>query len=204
MTGGWENFQDIDVPLRGVPKQATELFLVFKGGEGALYDIDDFELSNSAPDRTAKRVLVFSKTAGFRHDAIPEGVAALKELGASSNITVDATEEAGQFTTSNLARYDAVVFLSTTGDVLNADQQKAFENYIATGGGYMGVHAAADTEYDWAFYGGSSGPTSPGTPRSSPSPCASRITSTRPPPTWMMPGSAPTSCTTTAPTRVTR
>ncbi|MEV6784056.1 ThuA domain-containing protein [Streptomyces sp. NPDC051098] len=154
VTGGWDTFQDIDVPLRAVPKKTTELFLVFKGGAGALYDIDDFELSNSAPDRTAKRVLVFSKTAGFRHDSIPTGVAALKELGKSSNITVDATEEAGQFTTSNLARYDAVAFLSTTGDVLNADQQKAFENYVATGGGYMGIHAAADTEYDWKFYGG--------------------------------------------------
>ncbi|MFB8036488.1 ThuA domain-containing protein [Streptomyces sp. NPDC056004] len=154
VTGAWDNFQDIDVPLRGVPTTSTELFLVFKGGAGALYDIDDFELSNSAPDKTAKRVLVFSKTAGFRHDAIPDGIAALKELGKDSNITVDATETAGQFTTSNLARYDAVVFLSTTGDVLNTDQQKAFENYVATGGGYMGVHAAADTEYDWAFYGG--------------------------------------------------
>ncbi|THA79440.1 DUF1080 domain-containing protein [Streptomyces sp. A0642] len=154
VTGGWETFQDVDVPLRGAPKKATELFLVFKGGEGALYDVDDFELSHTPPDKTAKRVLVFSKTAGFRHDAIPEGIAALKELGKGSNITVDATEEAGQFTTSNLARYDAVVFMSTTGDVLNADQQKAFENYIATGGGYMGVHAAADTEYDWSFYGG--------------------------------------------------
>ncbi|MFE6129864.1 ThuA domain-containing protein [Streptomyces sp. NPDC056437] len=154
VTGSWDTFQDIDVPLRAVPKKTTELFLVFKGGAGALYDVDDFELSNSAPDRTAKRVLVFSKTAGFRHDSIATGVAALKELGKSSNITVDATEEAGQFTTSNLARYDAVAFLSTTGDVLNADQQKAFENYVATGGGYMGIHAAADTEYDWKFYGG--------------------------------------------------
>ncbi|WP_371655624.1 MULTISPECIES: ThuA domain-containing protein [unclassified Streptomyces] len=154
VTGGWETFQDIDVPLRGAPSKATELFLVFKGGAGALYDVDDFELSSSAPDRTAKRVLVFSRTAGFRHDSIPDGIAALKELGATSGITVDATEEAAQFTTSNLARYDAVVFLSTTGDVLSGDQQSAFENYIATGGGYMGVHAAADTEYDWAFYGG--------------------------------------------------
>ncbi|NUK03503.1 ThuA domain-containing protein [Streptomyces lunaelactis] len=154
VTGSWDTFQDIDVPLRAVPKKTTELFLVFKGGDGALYDVDDFELSNSAPDRTAKRVLVFSKTAGFRHDSIPAGVAALKELGASSNITVDATEEAAQFTTSNLARYDAVVFLSTTGDVLGAEQQKAFENFITTGGGYVGVHAAADTEYDWPFYGG--------------------------------------------------
>ncbi|MFE7773468.1 ThuA domain-containing protein [Streptomyces sp. NPDC057445] len=154
VTGGWETFQDIDVPLRGVPKKTTELFLVFKGGAGALYDVDDFELSSTPVDRTAKRVLVFSRTAGFRHDSIPAGVVALKELGKTSNITVDATEEAAQFTTGNLARYDAVVFLSTTGDVLNAEQQKAFENYVATGGGYMGVHAAADTEYDWEFYGG--------------------------------------------------
>ncbi|MER7818901.1 ThuA domain-containing protein [Streptomyces sp. NPDC096153] len=154
VTGGWETFQDIDVPLRAVPRKTTELFLVFKGGAGALYDVDDFELSSTPVDRSAKRVLVFSKTAGFRHDSIPSGIAALKELGTGSNITVDATEEAGQFTTSNLARYDAVVFLSTTGDVLNAEQQKAFENYVSTGGGYMGVHAAADTEYDWTFYGG--------------------------------------------------
>ncbi|MFG3505070.1 ThuA domain-containing protein [Streptomyces sp. NPDC047821] len=154
VTGNWETFQDIDVPLRSVPRRTTQLFLVFKGGAGALYDVDDFELSNTPVDRTAKRVLVFSRTAGFRHDSIPAGIAALKELGATSNITVDATETAAQFTTSNLARYDAVVFLSTTGDVLNAEQQKAFENYVATGGGYVGVHAAADTEYDWEFYGG--------------------------------------------------
>ncbi|MFJ2171912.1 ThuA domain-containing protein [Streptomyces sp. NPDC087851] len=154
VTGGWETFQDIDVPLRSVPKKTTELFLVFKGGSGALFDVDDFQLSNAVPGKTEKRVLVFSKTAGFRHDSIAEGVTALKELGKTTGITVDATEEAGQFTTNNLARYDAVVFLSTTGDVLSADQQKAFENYVATGGGYMGVHAAADTEYEWEFYGG--------------------------------------------------
>ncbi|MGW0775639.1 ThuA domain-containing protein [Streptomyces sp. NPDC002835] len=154
VTGGWETFQDIDVPLRGVPGKTTKLFLVFKGGAGALYDVDDFKLSDTPVDRKAKRVLVFSRTAGFRHDSIPAGVAALKELGRSGDITVDATEAAGQFTAANLARYDAVVFLSTTGDVLNADQQKAFEEYVAAGGGYMGVHAAADTEYEWEFYGG--------------------------------------------------
>ncbi|AXG81230.1 ThuA domain-containing protein [Streptomyces paludis] len=154
VTGGWETFQDIDVPLRSVPKKTTELFLVFKGGSGALFDIDDFEITTKAPGKNDKRVLVFSKTAGFRHDAIPEGIAALKEVGKTTGITVDATETAAQFTTSNLARYDAVVFLSTTGDVLDATQQKAFEGYIASGGGYMGVHAAADTEYDWPFYGG--------------------------------------------------
>ncbi|PSK53476.1 Soluble aldose sugar dehydrogenase YliI [Streptomyces sp. 111WW2] len=152
-TGSWETFQNVDVPLRALPKKTTDVYLVFKGGEGALYDIDDFEFSKE-PFKAGKKVLVFSKTAGFRHDSIPAGIAALKELGTPAGISVTATEEAGQFTTANLAKYDAVAFLSTTGDVLNADQQKAFENYVKNGGGYMGIHAAADTEYDWEFYGG--------------------------------------------------
>jgi type 1 glutamine amidotransferase len=102
-------------------------------------------------------VLVFSKTAGFRHDSIPDGVAAVKQLGEQAGFTVDATEDAAAFTAGNLRRYAAVVFLSTTGDVLDAAQQRAFEGYIRQGGGYVGVHAAADTEYDWEFYGGLAG-----------------------------------------------
>uniref|UniRef100_UPI0018D04908 ThuA domain-containing protein n=1 Tax=Streptomyces clavuligerus TaxID=1901 RepID=UPI0018D04908 len=154
VTGGWETFQDVDIPLRAAPGRTTELFLVFKGGDGALFDLDDFEITDSPPDRTAKRVLVFTRTEGYRHDSIPAGTAALRELGRSSNITVDTTETAAQFTTANLARYDAVVFLSTTGDVLDTPQQHALEQYIRTGGGFVGIHAAADTEYDWPFYGG--------------------------------------------------
>ncbi|NMO54593.1 glycosyl hydrolase [Actinoplanes sp. TBRC 11911] len=100
------------------------------------------------------KVLVFSKTAGFRHDAIPAGIAAIQTLGSQNGFSVTATEDAGQFTTANLAQYQAVVWLSTTGDVLNATQQTAFQSYIAAGGGYVGVHAAADTEYDWPWYGG--------------------------------------------------
>lgn len=106
------------------------------------------------PAHDGRHVLVFSKTAGFRHDSIADGVTAVRELGATAGFTVDATEDAGAFTPANLRRYDAVVFLSTTGDVLDAAQQKAFETYIRHGGGFVGVHAAADTEYDWAFYGG--------------------------------------------------
>ncbi|MFG1918693.1 ThuA domain-containing protein [Micromonospora sp. NPDC048898] len=98
-------------------------------------------------------VLVFSKTAGFRHDAIPVGIQTIRDLGAANNFTVTATEDAATFTTANLAQYEAVVFLNTTGDVLNATQQTAFESYIASGRGYVGVHAASDTEYDWPFYG---------------------------------------------------
>ncbi|MDG4796286.1 ThuA domain-containing protein [Micromonospora sp. WMMD1082] len=108
--------------------------------------------SVSAAD-AAYDVLVFSKTAGFRHDSIAVGTQTIRDLGAANNFTVTATEDAAAFTTGNLAQYEAVVFLNTTGDVLNASQQSAFESYIGSGGGFVGVHAAADTEYDWPFYG---------------------------------------------------
>jgi type 1 glutamine amidotransferase len=97
-------------------------------------------------------VLVFTRTAGFRHDSIPAGVRALRELGAGNGFTVTDTAEATAFTAGNLDRYAAVVFLNTTGDVLDAAQQAAFEAYVRGGGGYVGVHAAADTEYGWPFY----------------------------------------------------
>jgi type 1 glutamine amidotransferase len=98
-------------------------------------------------------VLVFSKTAGFRHDAIPAGIQTIRDLGSANSFTVTATEDSNQFNATDLARFEAVVFLNTTGDVLNPNQQTAFENYIRAGGGYVGVHSAADTEYDWPFYG---------------------------------------------------
>jgi type 1 glutamine amidotransferase len=109
--------------------------------------------ASAAPDDPAYDILVFSKTAGFRHDSIPDGIAALEELGAENNFTVTATEDGAAFTTENLAQYKVVVFLSTTGDVLDDAQQTAFEEYIAGGGAYVGIHSAADTEYDWPFYG---------------------------------------------------
>ncbi|MFI9847331.1 ThuA domain-containing protein [Nonomuraea sp. NPDC051941] len=101
----------------------------------------------------AFKVLVFSKTAAFRHDSIPNGIQAIRDLGAANDFAVDATEDANAFSTANLAQYKAVVFLSTTGDVLNDNQQAAFQTYVDGGGGYVGVHSAADTEYNWAYYG---------------------------------------------------
>lgn len=99
------------------------------------------------------RVLVFSKTAGFRHDSIEVGTETIKELGKTNGFQVEATEESATFTTENLDRYRVVVFLNTTGDVLNDDQQKAMEKWLGPERGYVGVHAAADTEYDWPWYG---------------------------------------------------
>src|SRR5690625_2765687 len=98
-------------------------------------------------------VLVFSKTAGFRHGSIPAGIKMIEDLGEDNNFSVDVTENGDDFTEENLANYDAVVWLSTTGTVLNAEQKVAFEDYIEGGGGYAGIHAAADTEYTWDWYG---------------------------------------------------
>ncbi len=100
----------------------------------------------------AKRVLVFSKTKGWKHTSIPFGIAAIQKLGRENNFRVDTTKNATWFNDDSLKNYKAVVFLSTTGNVLNQTQQAAFERYIQAGGGYMGIHAAADTEYDWPWY----------------------------------------------------
>ena len=98
--------------------------------------------------------LLFTKTDAFRHDSIPAGITAIQELAAANDFTVTQTEDSTQFNDANLANYDVVIWLSTTGDVLNETEQGAFERYIQGGGGYVGVHAAADTEYDWPWYGG--------------------------------------------------
>jgi type 1 glutamine amidotransferase len=111
----------------------------------------------SQGDRGHERfnALIFSKTAAFRHtDCIPQGTVALAQAAVQRGFTVDATENAGAFTAANLAQYDVVIFLCTTGDVLNEAQQAAFEGYIQAGGGYAGIHSASDTEYDWPWYGG--------------------------------------------------
>ena len=100
------------------------------------------------------RILVMSKTAGFRHASIPAGQAALIEIAREEGFTVTFTEDAAQFTDENLGRYDAVVFLNTTGDILDPAQQASFERYIGGGRGLLGIHAATDTETDggWPWY----------------------------------------------------
>jgi len=103
------------------------------------------------------KVLVFSKTAGFRHGSIPVGKLAIMKLGQENGFAVDTTENATAFNDANLKQYNAVVFLSATGDVLDHVQQAAFERYIQSGGGYMGIHAATDCEYFWPWYGKLSG-----------------------------------------------
>ncbi len=98
-------------------------------------------------------ILVFTKTEGYRHKSIEKGVSTLTELGLQNGFGVVHTEDASTFNSENLAQYDVIVFLSTTMDILNEQQEDAFKGYINKGGSFMGIHAATDTEYDWPWYG---------------------------------------------------
>ena len=101
----------------------------------------------------SKRILVFSKMKEHRHDSSAVGKRALIQLGQNNGFEVDTTENADYFSKPILKKYKSVIFFNTTGDVLNQSQQLAFEEFIEKGGGFVGIHSAADTEYDWAWYG---------------------------------------------------
>lgn len=103
------------------------------------------------------RLLVYSRTAGYRHASIPAGIAALRRLGEEVGFAVDATEDPAAFTDGGLSRYEVVVFLSTSGDVLGDTGRDALERYMAAGGAWLGVHGAATTKYDWPYFGGLAG-----------------------------------------------
>lgn len=98
-------------------------------------------------------VLVYSHTNGFRHAAIPDGIEAFQSLGEAHGWTVEATEDSTVFRPDRLAGVDVVVFLNTTGDAVGPEGQEALRAFVENGGGYVGVHSAADTEYDWPWYG---------------------------------------------------
>src|SRR6476620_5989687 len=102
------------------------------------------------------RVLVFSKETYFFHTSIPNGIAAIQKLGQENNFDVDTTTNSDWFTEDTLKKYAAVIFLHNADDksgLLNSYQEAAFERYIQAGGGYVGIHAASDAEYDWGWYG---------------------------------------------------
>ncbi len=111
----------------------------------------------AADARPAFRVLVFSRTLGYRHASITNGIAAIRELGATNGFAVEATESSSAFTATNLGRFQAVVFLSVTGDVLDTDQERVFRNYLEAGGGFAAIHGAIfgprACEDKWAWYG---------------------------------------------------
>lgn len=114
-------------------------------------------LAGALPTQSAaaegERLLVFTKTVGYRHDSIPAAVAAIRTLAAGHAVEVEHTEDSATFRPDRLSGFKAVAFVNTTGNVLGPEQQRAFEVFVAGGGGYLGIHSAADTGYDWPWYG---------------------------------------------------
>lgn len=101
----------------------------------------------------ALHLLVFSRTKGFRHESISSGLKMLYDQSRKQNWVITATEDEAFFSSKLLATIDVVVFLNPTGDAIGEDGQKAFEKFMKKGKGFVGIHAAADCEYDWPFYG---------------------------------------------------
>jgi type 1 glutamine amidotransferase len=107
----------------------------------------------SSGSTSGYRALVFTKTAGFRHDSIDEAEAALQSLGAARGFEVTHTEDAAAFTDPGLSGCQVVVFLLTTGDVLSPAEESGLQAYVRQGGGFVGIHSASDTEHGWPWYG---------------------------------------------------
>jgi type 1 glutamine amidotransferase len=126
--------------------------LFFSCSSNTMENNSETEAKNEKAVESIKSILIFSKTNGYRHESIETGQKALSRLAAKNNWKTELTEDSTAFNSENLAKFAAVIFLSTTGDVLGAEEEAAFEKYITNGGGYFGIHAAADTEYDWPFY----------------------------------------------------
>jgi type 1 glutamine amidotransferase len=99
-----------------------------------------------------RNLVVYTRTAGFRHDSIPAALAAVRDLASREGLSVLATEDPSTFTTNRLLGVKAVVFLHTTGEVLDKAGQDALQAYVRGGGGFLGLHSAADTGHDWPWY----------------------------------------------------
>lgn len=97
-------------------------------------------------------MLVFAKTAGFHHESIAKAIPAIEKLGKENGFDIDTTTNAAMFEEDTLKKYSAIIFLNTTGALFNTNERVALQRYIQAGGGYMGIHAATDAEYDWGWY----------------------------------------------------
>lgn len=100
-----------------------------------------------------RSILVYSKTAGFRHDSIADGRRAILDIGIARNWTVTFSEDPSAMDSAKLKGYDAIVFLSTTGKFLGPKEEKALVSFVHHGGGVAGIHAASDAENKWPWYG---------------------------------------------------
>lgn len=98
------------------------------------------------------RVLIVTTTRGWHHESLHAGVLAIQQLAAHNSFDAVLWENPGGFTDKYLEQFQAVIFLNTTGDIFDTAQQKVMERFIQSGKGYVGIHSASDTEYDWDWY----------------------------------------------------
>lgn len=98
------------------------------------------------------KILLVTTTRGWHHESLHAGVLAIQQMGVRNFFDVVLWEDPGGFTDEYLKQFQAVVFLNTTGDIFDATQQKVMERFIESGKGFVGIHSASDTEYDWEWY----------------------------------------------------
>ena len=98
------------------------------------------------------KALLVTETGGWHHESIAAAIPAMQGLAKRNAFQLDQYQAGMKLTSEMLAPYDVVVFINTTGDIFDEDEQAAFEKFIQSGKGYVGIHAASDTEYDWPWY----------------------------------------------------
>jgi type 1 glutamine amidotransferase len=98
------------------------------------------------------KVLLVTKTGGWHHESILDGVTAMKALAERNSFELQRHQDGTKLTDETLKKYDVVIFLNTTMNILDADEKEAFKRFIQSGKGFVGIHAASDTEYEWAWY----------------------------------------------------
>ncbi len=98
------------------------------------------------------KALIVTTTKGWHHESLHSGVVALKEMASRNFFDADLWENPGGFTDKYVEQYQVIIFLNTTGDIFDTAQQKVMERFIRSGKGYVGIHSASDTEYDWEWY----------------------------------------------------
>ncbi len=96
--------------------------------------------------------LLITKTGGWHHGSIVAAVPAIKALAERHQFRLDRHQDAMPLTDAQLKDYDVIIMVNTTGDIFNAEEQAAFERFIQAGKGFVGIHAASDTEYEWPWY----------------------------------------------------
>ena len=144
------NLNEINLGLLPTGQHNLRVSLVNSAGvEVSVPKVRKFRVSCGT---TCPKVLVFSKTSGFRHDSIAAGIAMVQQIAQANGYSVTASEDSTLFTTANLAQYSTIVFMNTTGDIFTDAQKTAFKSYMENGGGFVGTHSAADTEHSWDWY----------------------------------------------------